>query len=186
MAAFSEGQQMFRKRNNSVGWSTRAAAPLLGAVLASSVGGTAFAETVKVTLSDHGAPADLPTGLGMGMPGADMSKAPMMVTASPATVKAGTVTFEVTNRSKDLVHEMLVIPVPTDLKELPYDKDNVAIDEATAGSLGEVKERDPGARGSLTVDLKPGKYILLCNVPGHYAAGMWTLLTVVPKPSLTQ
>jgi uncharacterized cupredoxin-like copper-binding protein len=26
--------------------------------------------------------------------------------------------------------------------------------------------------------LKPGRYILYCNIPGHYALGMWTLLTV--------
>ena len=27
-------------------------------------------------------------------------------------------------------------------------------------------------------DLKPGRYMLYCNLPGHYMAGMWTLLEV--------
>ena len=36
----------------------------------------------------------------------------------------------------------------------------------------------PGATKALTLDLKPGTYLLVCNLPGHYAAGMWTVLTV--------
>jgi len=32
----------------------------------------------------------------------------------------------------------------------------------------------------LTVDLKAGKYLLICNVPGHYGAGMWAEFTVDP------
>ncbi|MGX7876784.1 sulfocyanin-like copper-binding protein [Mesorhizobium sp. ORM6] len=32
----------------------------------------------------------------------------------------------------------------------------------------------------MTVDLKAGKYLLICNVPGHYGAGMWTEFTVDP------
>jgi uncharacterized cupredoxin-like copper-binding protein len=39
---------------------------------------------------------------------------------------------------------------------------------------GEVSELNPGATGSLTVALKPGRYLLICNVPGHFASGMWT------------
>jgi uncharacterized cupredoxin-like copper-binding protein len=26
--------------------------------------------------------------------------------------------------------------------------------------------------------MQPGTYILYCNIAGHYAMGMWTLLTV--------
>ena len=28
-------------------------------------------------------------------------------------------------------------------------------------------------------DAVPGKYLLICNVAGHYAAGMWTEFTVI-------
>ena len=44
--------------------------------------------------------------------------------------------------------------------------------------VGEVSELDPGKTGTLTKPLKAGTYILMCNVAGHFAAGMWTLLTV--------
>ena len=30
----------------------------------------------------------------------------------------------------------------------------------------------------MKVDLKPVKYLLICNQPGHYRAGMHTWLTV--------
>lgn len=36
-----------------------------------------------------------------------------------------------------------------------------------------------GATGWTTVNLKPGRYELLCNIAGHYGAGMFTQLTVV-------
>ena len=39
--------------------------------------------------------------------------------------------------------------------------------------MGEVSELDPGKSGSLTVTLNPGKYLLICNDPGHYVSGMW-------------
>jgi uncharacterized cupredoxin-like copper-binding protein len=31
-----------------------------------------------------------------------------------------------------------------------------------------VSELDPGASGTPAVVLKPGKYLLICNVAGHY------------------
>jgi uncharacterized cupredoxin-like copper-binding protein len=52
------------------------------------------------------------------------------------------------------------------------------VDEDAAGHLGEVSELDPGASGTLTIDLKPGKYVLFCNLPAHFMNGMWTEITV--------
>ena len=177
---------MLTTRKTNIGNRLRAIASLTAIMFPACLASAASAATVEVTLADHGAAADMPTGLGMGMPGADMTKASMSITAMPATVETGPVTFNVRNTSKELVHEMLVVPVGTDLTQLPYDKSNEDVSEDSAGSLGEVEERDPGATGTLTLDLKPGKYILFCNVPGHYTAGMWTVLTVAAKPALTQ
>jgi uncharacterized cupredoxin-like copper-binding protein len=36
----------------------------------------------------------------------------------------------------------------------------------------------PGGHGKLTLRLKPGRYMLFCNVPGHYAGGQHTVFTV--------
>ncbi|MEA2312683.1 MAG: hypothetical protein QOE28_2651, partial [Solirubrobacteraceae bacterium] len=35
-----------------------------------------------------------------------------------------------------------------------------------------------GAAKALTLNLKPGHYALICNLPGHYTAGMYADLTV--------
>jgi len=134
--------------------------------------------TVNVTLNNKPLTSDLPNNLGMAMSGGDMSKAMMGVFAVPSTVPAGEVTFTATNRSTDTIHEMILIKV-TDLKKpLPYLAADNKIDEDAAGHLGEVSELDPSKSGSLTMKLDPGTYMLLCNVPGHYMAGMWTTITV--------
>lgn len=133
---------------------------------------------VKVSLWDKGADAVMATGLGMGMEDADMSKATMGLKLSTTTVDSGNVTFQVTNNSKVNEHEMIVAPVTADNDPLAYDDSEDRVDEEDIGDLGEVSELEPGGTGSLTLRLKPGKYVLFCNVPGHYMDGMWTMLTV--------
>jgi len=134
--------------------------------------------TVAVTLDNKPLTSDLPTNLGMAMPGADMSKALMTVTASPRVVSAGEVTFVATNKSRDTTHEMILVKIADAGKPLPYVSQESRVNEDAAGHLGEVSELDPGKSGSLSMKLDPGTYMLFCNVPGHYMAGMWTTVTV--------
>jgi uncharacterized cupredoxin-like copper-binding protein len=61
---------------------------------------------------------------------------------------------------------------------LPYIANENRVDEDKEGDLGEVSELDAGKSGALRIEMAPGKYILYCNVPGHYTAGMWTTFTV--------
>jgi uncharacterized cupredoxin-like copper-binding protein len=142
---------------------------------------------IKVSLWDKGAMALNMVGKGpmmgmaMGSPGSTMHEGPMGpmgIKVSTHDAKAGPVTFAVTNASKQLVHEMVLSPVKDGKTPLPYDKAGQKVDEDAAGHLGEVAELEPGKSGALTVDLKPGKYILYCNIPDHYILGMWTLITV--------
>jgi uncharacterized cupredoxin-like copper-binding protein len=44
--------------------------------------------------------------------------------------------------------------------------------------MGEVAELKPGADGELKAKLVPGSYVLLCNIKGHFQAGMRAMLTV--------
>ena len=37
----------------------------------------------------------------------------------------------------------------------------------------------PGTTGWTTITLPPGRYELICNIAGHYAAGMYAALDVV-------
>ena len=150
----------------------------IGALLVSTT--SAFAEgLVSVMLKDTGVTTDLSKSMGLGMAmNGDAKKAIMSIDISPKTVAHGRVKFFVTNKSKDVIHEMILSPVADVSKTLPYiDKDN-KVDEEASIHLGEVSELDPGKSGALIVDLKPGKYILYCNIAGHYMAGMWTTLDV--------
>ena len=143
-------------------------------------GAAQAASTVQVSLWDKGADMSMVTGFAYATPNLDMSKATMGMTATPATVKAGKVTFRVKNSSKDTIHEMIVMYLADPSKPLPYIAAENRVDEDKAGDKGEVSELDPGASGTLTVDLKAGKYLLICNVPGHFATGMWTEFIVKP------
>ncbi len=136
--------------------------------------------TVKVSLWDKdGMEMDMSQNMGMGMGmHADMKMAKMGIEIDKASVPSGKVTFEVTNVAKELQHEMLVAPVSDENTVLPFVDAENRVDEEKSGDLGEVSELDPGKSGALTLDLKPGTYILFCNIPGHFMAGMWTLITV--------
>ncbi|MCZ8548640.1 plastocyanin/azurin family copper-binding protein [Mesorhizobium qingshengii] len=161
--------------------SRRAALGLAAAMLmAGGAGAAQAASTIKVSLWDKGANVEMPTGLAFATPGMDHAKATMGIKASPSAVKAGEVTFNVKNDSKDTIHEMIVMYMADPTKPLPYVDAENRVDEDKAGDKGEVSELDPGKSGTLTVDLKAGKYLLICNVPGHYGAGMWAEFTVNP------
>lgn len=139
--------------------------------------------TINVSLWDKGdASMDMlgkmpPMGMNM-MAGVDMGMATMGITLDKAEVPAGKVTFHAVNDSKSMIHEMILAPVADAAQALPYDTETMRVDEDKAGHLGEVSELDPGKSGELSLDLPAGTYIVLCNIPGHYALGMWTLLTV--------
>ena len=140
----------------------------------------AQAATIDVTLWDKGADAEMQTGMGYSANKVDHNKLNMGLKLSRDRVPAGEVTFKVTNDSKETIHEMLVLPIAAPGQSPPYVEGESRIDEEAAGHLGEVAELDPGKAGALTLDLKPGTYMLVCNIPGHYMAGMWQILTVTP------
>ena len=133
--------------------------------------------TVDVSLWDQGSDAAMPTNLGYNM-GGDMSTATMGIDLSQKTVQAGHITFVVTNSSKDAIHEMILAPINSATEKLPYVANENRVNEEKAGHLGEVSELDPGATGELGYNVKPGKYLVYCNIPGHFVAGMWAVLTV--------
>ena len=145
-----------------------------GLALAFSATTASAGTEVSVELWNKGATIAMPTDLAYGMPTPDLSKVSMGIKLSRASVPAGEVTFEVTNSSKDSIHEMIVMYLREPLKSLPYIENEKRVDEDKFGDKGEVSELGPGKSGALSIVLGPGKYLLICNMPGHYAAGMWT------------
>ncbi len=103
----------------------------------------------------------------------------MAIKLDKTTVPAGKVTFDGKNTSTDdTVHEMLIIKVDSKLPNLPYDANADVVPEDKIDSLGEISEIKPGQEGKLTLDLKPGTYLLFCNQPEHFALHMETLFFV--------
>ena len=90
-----------------------------------------------------------------------------------AVAKAGTVTITAPNDGQ-VVHELVVLKTNADPANLPKKGDEV--DEST--SVGEIADVQPGSTKKATFDLAPGKYAMVCALPGHYAGGMYGSLTV--------
>ena len=123
---------------------------------------------------------------GASMMGGGMMGGRMMLRAVPATVSAGTVSLIALNHGTR-VHELVVLPLADGAavgqRAVRSDR---TVDES--GSLGEASRSCGAAAGSglrvgragwVTLTLQPGRYELVCNLPGHYAAGMYAELDVV-------
>src|SRR6478672_11023449 len=91
---------------------------------------------------------------------------------SATTVAAGKVRISAANDGKT-THEMVVLRTDKPAASLGSGK---RVSEA--GSVGEISDLKAGASASKTFDLSPGHYVLICNLPGHYSAGMRADLTV--------
>ena len=153
------------------------AAMAIGVAMASS--SHAAGTVVNVSLWDKGVEMAMATDLGFPAAGKDMSKVTMGIALSVDTVKAGEITFEALNSSKDTIHEMIITRLRDLSRLFPYNNSESRIDEDKMPDiLGEVSELDPGKTAALRLDLLPGKYLLFCNIPGHFTSGMWTIFTV--------
>ena len=95
------------------------------------------------------------------------------ITPSVSKAKAGSVTFTVKNIGH-LSHEFLVLETSTPASKLKT-KGAVAV---VTGLQGKIASFKPGKTKTLTLTLKPGHYVLICNIPGHYQAGQRADFTV--------
>lgn len=73
-------------------------------------------------------------------------------------------------------HMLVVLRTDLALDRLPIDDKTLKAKED--GKVGEIASIPGGRSASVTLDLAPGHYVLLCNIPEHYAAGMYVALIV--------
>ena len=106
----------------------------------------------------------------------------MTLTLSPATVPAGDVTFVVKNNGT-IVHEAVVLKTDVPFDQLPvtYGGDppvpvatggNKVSEDANIGETGDPDLKPGGTRTFTIKDMKPGHYVVVCNLADHYAMGM--------------
>ncbi len=117
----------------------------------------------------------------------DASPTDMSITLSQPFAPKGRVSFLVTNAGT-MTHEFVVLATDQAAASLPvvsFEGEANRIDEEAKGVLnvGETGDMDVGAVQMLTIDLAPGHYIVVCNLPGHYAAGMRQDFWVTPPGS---
>jgi uncharacterized cupredoxin-like copper-binding protein len=103
---------------------------------------------------------------------------PMKIAVDKATVKAGTVEFDVKNDAIGTDHEVVLIKLQKKGQPITADAKTHRIDEAKFKSMGEVAGLKAGDKGVLKVKLAAGDYVLLCNHKAHYELGMVTPFTV--------
>ena len=101
--------------------------------------------------------------------------------SSVRTVTAGKVTFVVRNTGT-AAHEFIIVRTDKAPGALPMKGRRVS----EAGVKGKIQKVAPGSTKRVTLTLAPGKYVLLCNSPGHYKRGLFASLAVTPATSAPQ
>lgn len=110
------------------------------------------------------------------------------IDAGAAPVRAGQVTIDERNRGS-VEHDLVLVRTDRDAADLPMGLEGVAPELAGEVVLGESggshdhasADHDHVAAGAdrrRVVVLAPGRYVLLCPIPGHYARGQYAVITV--------
>jgi uncharacterized cupredoxin-like copper-binding protein len=88
-------------------------------------------------------------------------------------VRAGSVKVSADNAGT-MTHEVVFLKTDTPAAQLKVTNGRVSEQD----SAGEVSSVRAGSTRSGTLKLGPGKYVLVCNLPGHFQQGMYTSLLV--------
>jgi hypothetical protein len=95
------------------------------------------------------------------------------VSVNADSAAAGQVTFEIANTGT-IGHEFLVVKTDIAPGDIPLDGDHFPEDAEGITVIDEIGEFPVGETQSLVLTLEPGAYQLVCNLPAHYAEGMYT------------
>jgi uncharacterized cupredoxin-like copper-binding protein len=106
------------------------------------------------------------------------------VTPSASSAAPGTITFNVSNDAP-IIHDFHVIQTNLAPGSLPVDPNLAQVDLTQVNEVASTSTIQPGASDSTAPDLSAASYVLICNLPGHYEAGMYTGFTVAQAPAAT-
>ena len=103
------------------------------------------------------------------IPGLYVDVSDYKVVTDHPTIAAGHVVIGIRNHAA-MAHELKVIKTDQLPDQLPVDGASAKVTEDS--KVGELLNITGGASRKLVLDLAPGKYVLICNVAGHYQLGM--------------
>jgi uncharacterized cupredoxin-like copper-binding protein len=101
-----------------------------------------------------------------------------IIAPTPTSVAAGPAEFRVTNNG-NATHEFVL--VKTDLADgaLPRTADGkVDMTASSVTVVGQAQNIVAGASARVAATMAPGHYVMVCNITGHYAAGMHSAFDV--------
>src|SRR5438132_1300861 len=118
---------------------------------------------------------------------ADASPTQMWITHSENVASARAVTFVMTSAGT-MKHELAGFQTSTPAGQIPITgieetANRINEEPAGRGVIYPCNPFGPGVTKVVTVDMKPGHYALVCNLSGHYKAGMHQDFWVVPAGS---
>ncbi len=135
-----------------------------------------FNEAACGQLAVEAPPAETPGGPTPTLPAGGQEVAVSLdefsVAADPASIADGPVIFQVTNDGS-IRHNFRLIATELAPEALPLDQSGQAVDETQVDVVGGFVAAIPaGGSQTAAAELPPGAYVLICNVPTHYEAGM--------------
>lgn len=113
------------------------------------------------------------------VPNIAVAEGDFSIHATPPTVKGGLVDFTVSNAGPS-AHEFLIFRADQAPNALPTGSDG-RVDESSAQITKVFDSGDniaPNGSKVFHAALTPGNYVMVCNLPGHYMAGMHAAFTV--------
>ncbi|MHB8467907.1 MAG: sulfocyanin-like copper-binding protein, partial [Acidimicrobiales bacterium] len=103
-----------------------------------------------------------------------------LITPTPASVNAGPVRFAIANNG-NAAHELLLFKTDIGDGDLPRTPDGrVDVTAALLTPIGQAVGIVPGRSAEVSGVLAAGRYVMICNISGHYAAGMHAAFVVGP------
>ena len=106
-----------------------------------------------------------------------LTESDWVISASPASVSAGEITFAVSNEGT-LGHNLRIIKTDLPADALPLDSGGFGVDEDEVDVVAQSTDLDGGESDEIITTLETGSYVLICNVIGHYGSGMNIAFTV--------
>jgi uncharacterized cupredoxin-like copper-binding protein len=97
--------------------------------------------------------------------------------SAPKHLRSGNVVLKVGNRGPER-HELIVVRIGR--SPLRFRTDGMTVDEDAVRhqTVGKLEPGGAGSMRQLRLHLAPGRYVIFCNMSGHYLGGMHRTLVV--------
>jgi uncharacterized cupredoxin-like copper-binding protein len=88
---------------------------------------------------------------------------------APRVIRAGNLRLHLENKGPD-THELIIARLGNG--PLPLRSDGLTVDEDALKTPGTLEGLESGRSEDARLHLPPGRYVLFCNMAGHYLSGM--------------